>query len=92
MDAATQGYCVTIAAAIEKALGSQLVGVYLHGSGVLGGFDGRRSDVDMLDVCERPMAGSEQAAVAAWISRNVRHRAGHHAQLQPAGPAWDGGC
>jgi predicted nucleotidyltransferase len=32
-------------------LGSRLVGVYLHGSAVLGGFDVRRSDVDVLVVC-----------------------------------------
>ncbi len=68
MDAASQEYSVKAAAEMARVLGSQLAGVYLHGSGVLGGFDARRSDLDVLAVCERPMTVAEQSAVAVSLS------------------------
>lgn len=49
-------------------LGSRLVGVYLHGSAVLGGFDVRRSDVDVLVVCEEPITTAQQSVAADSLS------------------------
>lgn len=40
---------------VTELLGDELVGVYLHGSLALGGFDPRRSDVDFLAVTEREL-------------------------------------
>src|SRR5437899_7809707 len=68
MDALSESYAAKVAAAMAALLGSQLVGVYLHGSAVLGGFDVRRSDVDILVVCKEPTAAAEQSAVAYLLS------------------------
>lgn len=68
MDAASEEYVARLAAAMVQVFSSALVGVYLHGSGVLGGFDARRSDVDILVVCRRSMTRSEQAAAAEILS------------------------
>jgi predicted nucleotidyltransferase len=54
IDAATERYTLDVASAMAVVLGSQLAGVYLHGSAVLGGFEARRSDVDILVVCDGP--------------------------------------
>lgn len=62
-------YVGTLATALAGALGPRLVGAYLHGSAVLGGFDAGRSDVDVLVVCDRPLAAAERYAVAAGVTR-----------------------
>lgn len=64
MNQAAQRYARDVAAAAAAALGPRLVGVYLHGSAVLGGFDARRSDVDILVVCDGPVPPPQQAAIA----------------------------
>ena len=56
MDTGTESYALKVASAMAAVSGSQLVGVYLHGSAVLGGFDARRSDVDVLVVCDGPLS------------------------------------
>jgi hypothetical protein len=61
-------YALRVASATAAASGSQLAGVYLHGSAVLGGFDARRSDVDILVVNEGPMTSAQQQAVAEALS------------------------
>jgi streptomycin 3"-adenylyltransferase len=43
-------------------------GLYLHGSAVLGGFNARRSDIDMLAVCTQPMHRSTTGAAAEAVS------------------------
>jgi Nucleotidyltransferase domain len=51
-----------LAAAIEKCVGAGgLVGVYVHGSAVLGGFLPERSDVDVLVVVADPVPADSQA-------------------------------
>lgn len=45
-------YALKVASATAAASGSQIAGVYLHGSAVLGGFEARRSDVDVLAVSD----------------------------------------
>jgi hypothetical protein len=68
MDAILEHYASNVASAMAATLGSRLVGVYLHGSAVLGGFDTRRSDVDILVVCESRMTTIEQSAAAERLS------------------------
>ena len=63
MDTAPELYALKVASATAVASGSQLAGVYLHGSAVLGGFEARRSDVDVLVVCDSPMTSAQQSAV-----------------------------
>ncbi|MEV4110742.1 aminoglycoside adenylyltransferase domain-containing protein [Nonomuraea sp. NPDC049695] len=70
MDSLSDHYIRDVASAMASVLGSRLVGVYLHGSAVLGGFDARRSDIDVLVVCEHPMTADEQAAAAERLSDN----------------------
>lgn len=50
------------------ALGGELVGVYLHGSGALGGYVAGRSDLDIAAVCERRLAAEEKRLIATLLS------------------------
>jgi hypothetical protein len=68
MDARSQRYATDVAAALARVLGPDLTGVYLHGSAVLGGFDPRRSDVDILAVSEGAMTAGQRAAAAGALS------------------------
>jgi hypothetical protein len=68
MDPHSERYALDVAAATAGLLGSQLTGVYLHGSAVLGGFDARRSDIDVLAVSDGPMTPAQQSAVAGALS------------------------
>jgi Domain of unknown function (DUF4111) len=68
METLPERYAQDAASVLADLLGSRLVGVYLHGSAVLGGFDARRSDVDMLAVTEGPMTAAQQAATADALS------------------------
>ncbi|MDX3100407.1 aminoglycoside adenylyltransferase domain-containing protein [Nonomuraea angiospora] len=70
MDSLSDHYIRDVASAMAAVLGSRLVGVYLHGSAVLGGFDARRSDIDALVVCEHPMTADEQTAAAERLSND----------------------
>ncbi len=68
MDTLSERYAQDAACALAALLGSQLVGVYLHGSAVLGGFDARRSDVDIVAVTDGPMTAAQQAAATDALS------------------------
>ncbi|WP_225728735.1 MULTISPECIES: aminoglycoside adenylyltransferase domain-containing protein [unclassified Nocardia] len=68
MDAASDRYAGDVASAMATVFGSRLVGVYLHGSAVLGGFDARRSDIDVLVVCANSLTVAERSAVAAGLN------------------------
>lgn len=68
MDERSERYALDVASAIARLLGAPLTGVYLHGSAVLGGFDARRSDIDVLAVSERPMTSAQQSAVVEALS------------------------
>ena len=70
-------YALKVASATAAASGSQLAGVYLHGSAVLGGFDARRSDVDILAVRDGPMTSAQQRAVAEALSEQRLPCPGH---------------
>ncbi|MDP9868680.1 MULTISPECIES: nucleotidyltransferase domain-containing protein [Streptosporangium] len=61
-------YAGDVASVMSEIFGPRLVGAYLHGSAVLGGFDPRRSDVDLLVVCQDPMTAEQRSAVAERLS------------------------
>ncbi|MBB5802391.1 streptomycin 3'-adenylyltransferase [Saccharothrix ecbatanensis] len=68
MDALSEHYGRNVASAMATVFGPDLVGVYLHGSAVLGGFDARRSDIDILAVCEGPTSAAERSAAVERLS------------------------
>jgi hypothetical protein len=68
MDPESERYALNVASAAAAVPGLQLAGAYLHGSAVLGGFDARRSDVDVLVVCDGPMTAAQQSAAAEALS------------------------
>jgi streptomycin 3"-adenylyltransferase len=68
LDASLHRYVTDVASAMRTALGSRLVGVYLHGSAALGGFDARRSDVDVIVVCEGPLTAVQQSAAVDGLA------------------------
>ena len=61
-----QGHEVT--ERLRATLGEKLIGVYLHGSAVLGDFVRERSDVDIVAVSDGPLTGDESDAVAERLS------------------------
>ena len=44
----------------QQILGAKLVGIYLHGSLCLGGFQAETSDIDLLVVIDEEMADAEK--------------------------------
>lgn len=71
MDRGTQRYAEAVARVAADVLGTRLVGVYLHGSATLGGFDPSRSDVDVLVVSEGALSKEQKAALAQSLSENA---------------------
>lgn len=71
MEADVECYVEGVAEQLERILGPDLVGLYLHGSAVLGGFDARRSDVDVIAVCARPMTVAEKQTASATLSQSA---------------------
>lgn len=57
-----------LTAALDRILGSSLVGVYLYGSLTQGVFDPARSDVDCLVVVRRDLAEAQFQKLAAWLA------------------------
>lgn len=55
--------------ALQDLLGANLVGVYLHGSLVLGCFNPARSDIDLLVVTRRRVASESRGPLAAVLLR-----------------------
>jgi hypothetical protein len=53
---AVEGYLAALVRVLDERLRAALVGAYLHGSAVLGGWREDRSDVDVLAVCAAPVA------------------------------------
>lgn len=60
-------YLTTLAVRVAEALGDNLVGTYLHGSAVLGGFNPDRSDVDVLVVVHHGLTGQDRDELAARL-------------------------
>jgi predicted nucleotidyltransferase len=65
-DVATQ--LDALVAGLRAILGDALVGVYLHGSLLLGGF-GPRSDVDVIAVVSRPTTDPERSALGHLVAK-----------------------
>ena len=72
MGSLPEHYLADVASALADVSGPDLVGVYLHGSAVLGGFDPRRSDIDILAVVDRPMTAAQRSATAGALSEQRR--------------------
>jgi hypothetical protein len=51
IDPEVQSYLDRVVSTLRDHLGTELIGVYLHGSLAMGAFDSGRSDVDILAVC-----------------------------------------
>lgn len=81
MDAQAERYALDVAAVLGDVLGGSLVGVYLHGSAVLGGFDARRSDVDILVVSRGGLTAAQQCSVASALSEERRPCPAHGLEL-----------
>jgi Domain of unknown function (DUF4111) len=67
VDPALDAYLRKVAASLARALGPGLVGLYLHGSGALGGWSAERSDVDLLGVVARRLGRRARQAAAARL-------------------------
>ena len=61
IDSLTDGLC--------RILADDLVGIYLHGSLAMGGFNPQHSDVDLLVVTRRGMRVQSKREVAGWLLR-----------------------
>ena len=65
-----EDYLAALTGVLRARLGNGLVGGYLHGSAVLGGWHPERSDVDVLAVCAEPSC----AGIVLDLSRNRSRR------------------
>jgi streptomycin 3"-adenylyltransferase len=63
-----EGYLAALTGVLRERLGDGLIGAYLHGSAVLGGWHPERSDVDVLAVCAEPVEAGELGDLAAAAS------------------------
>jgi hypothetical protein len=61
-------YPAAVTAGLTRVLGLALVGVYLHGSGALGGWSAERSDVDLLGVVARPLERRAKRVISARLN------------------------
>jgi hypothetical protein len=61
-------YLTTLAARVAEALGDNLVGAYLHGSAVLGGFHPDRSDADVLVVVHHSLSSQDRHELASQLN------------------------
>ena len=71
MDPSAARYLEALTAEVTAVLGGRVVGVYAHGSLLLGGYLPTRSDIDVLVVVEDPLSPDEQADLAARLSADA---------------------
>ena len=67
-DPALGAYPAAVAAGLTGVRGPALIGVYLHGSGALGGWSPERSDVDLLGVVARPLERRAKKVISARVN------------------------
>jgi Domain of unknown function (DUF4111) len=67
-ETAVAAYLDQLADRATAVLGDSLIGVDLHGSAVLGGFDRERSDLDLLMVVSGPLGAAMKRRLAAELS------------------------
>ncbi len=63
LDAASESYVAEIIDLIEAYGSVSVSGAFVLGSGLLGGFDPRTSDIDLVVVVARPLNAFEKAAI-----------------------------
>lgn len=68
IDSESAGYIEEVGARLRAEVGRSLVGVYLHGSAVLGGFVRARSDVDLLAVTSTGLTEEAKRGVSEALS------------------------
>lgn len=61
-------YLNLLAGGVSSILGEQLVGTYLHGSAVLGGFNPKRSDLDVLVVVSGTLTPGQKLKLGTDLS------------------------
>lgn len=71
IDSQAHRCALAASAVLAEALGDQLVGVYLHGSAVLGGFRWDRSDLDVLVLVNAPLTDGEVSALPPRLASLV---------------------
>ena len=69
LDATAEAYVVDVLDAIEEDGGVTVLAAFVLGSGALGGFEPGRSDIDLVAVIDRPLAGRSRADVIEAIGR-----------------------
>ena len=67
MDPSAARYLEALAAEVVAVVGERLVGVYAHGSLLLGGYLPSRSDIDVVVVVEDALSAAEQDDLAARL-------------------------
>ena len=68
LDEAGQAYAKDVDRRLTEILGDDLVGVYLHGSPVLDDFSPRRSDFDLVAVCELALTPETKQLIMERLS------------------------
>ncbi len=71
MSESIEQYLHQLGRIIHLLLGDNLVGTYLHGSAVLGGFNPARSDLDVLVVVDDPVAADTRRAFVERVSEST---------------------
>ena len=64
-------YLEKVAATLEKTLDNDLTAAFLGGSICMGDFDARRSDIDLVAVCSRPLGSDARRALILQLSHRV---------------------
>ncbi|MGW4461390.1 aminoglycoside adenylyltransferase domain-containing protein [Micromonospora sp. NPDC004704] len=75
------GYARQVATVLRTLPGTDLVGLYLHGSAVLGGFSPAHSDVDLLAVVGRNTGEAGQYRLGTAVGRTVDRCPGRGLEL-----------
>ena len=63
-----EAYCEAVEELLHGILGDALVGLYLHGSGAMGGWHERLSDIDLLAVVDGTLTSEKKSAIAAVLA------------------------
>ena len=71
LDEATADYIREAAERLRAILGDDLIGVYLIGSGSMGGFDPRTSDVDMAAVVTGPLRPDQKQEIVRDLGHPI---------------------
>ncbi len=71
MDPSAARYLEALTAEVAAVVGDRVVGVYAHGSLLLGGYLPERSDIDVLVIVEDRLSPEEQADLAGRLSEDA---------------------